>query len=84
MIEQEQPGANRAQYGKEIVRELAARSTREFGNGFSKTNLESLLPGYKLNSSDSLTNSYLSRFDDTLKTCAHLPDAMRVLIWAGA
>jgi predicted nuclease of restriction endonuclease-like (RecB) superfamily len=40
IVEQEQQGANRAQYGKEIVRELAARLTLEFGNGFSKTNLE--------------------------------------------
>ena len=40
IVEEEQQGANRAQYGKEIVRELAARLTREFGSGFSKTNLE--------------------------------------------
>jgi predicted nuclease of restriction endonuclease-like (RecB) superfamily len=40
IVDQEQQGANRAQYGKEIVRELAPRLTREFGDGFSKTNLE--------------------------------------------
>jgi len=40
IFEQEQQGANRAQYGKEIVRELATQLTNEFGSGFSKTNLE--------------------------------------------
>jgi predicted nuclease of restriction endonuclease-like (RecB) superfamily len=40
IVEQEQRGADRAQYGKEIIKELAARLTGEFGNGFSKSNLE--------------------------------------------
>jgi predicted nuclease of restriction endonuclease-like (RecB) superfamily len=40
IFEQEQQGADRAQYGKELVRELATRLTSEFGSGFSKTNLE--------------------------------------------
>jgi hypothetical protein len=40
IFEQEQQGADRAQYGMEIVRELAARLTGEFGSGFSKSNLE--------------------------------------------
>jgi predicted nuclease of restriction endonuclease-like (RecB) superfamily len=40
IVEQEQQGADRAQYGKELVRELATRLTGEFGSGFSKTNLE--------------------------------------------
>jgi len=40
IFEQEQQGADRAQYGKELVRDLAIRLTGEFGSGFSKTNLE--------------------------------------------
>jgi hypothetical protein len=40
IVEQEQQGAERAQYGKEILRELAARLTVEFGKGFSRSNLE--------------------------------------------
>jgi hypothetical protein len=39
-VEQEQQGAERAQYGNEILRELAARLTAEFGKGFSRSNLE--------------------------------------------
>jgi predicted nuclease of restriction endonuclease-like (RecB) superfamily len=40
IFDQEQQGADRAQYGKEIVRELAKRLTGEFGNGFSISNLK--------------------------------------------
>jgi hypothetical protein len=40
IVEQEQRGAERAQYGKEILTELAARLTAEFGKGFSRSNLE--------------------------------------------
>lgn len=39
-MEEEQGGADRAQYGKEVIRELAARLTSGFGSGFSKSNLE--------------------------------------------
>jgi hypothetical protein len=40
IFEQEQQGADRAQYGKEIVRELATRLISESRSGFSKSNLE--------------------------------------------
>jgi len=40
IVEREQGGADRAQYGKEVIKELAERLTSEFGNGFSKSNLE--------------------------------------------
>jgi predicted nuclease of restriction endonuclease-like (RecB) superfamily len=40
IFEQDQQGADRAQYGKELVRDLAARLTGEFGSGFSISNLK--------------------------------------------
>ncbi len=40
IFEQEQQGADRAKYGKELVRELATRLTGEFGSGFSISNLK--------------------------------------------
>lgn len=40
IVEHEQQGEGRADYGKEIVKSLAERLTREFGQGFSKSNLE--------------------------------------------
>jgi hypothetical protein len=40
IVEQEQQGKDRAKYGMELIKELAARLTREFGNGFSTSNLK--------------------------------------------
>lgn len=40
IVEQEQRGKDRAAYGKEVIKALAERLMGEFGNGFSKSNLE--------------------------------------------
>jgi hypothetical protein len=40
IVEYEQRGSLRAEYGERIVRELSHRLTKEFGRGFSKRNLE--------------------------------------------
>jgi predicted nuclease of restriction endonuclease-like (RecB) superfamily len=40
IIEEEQRGDDRAEYGKAIIRTLAERLAGDFGNGFSKSNLE--------------------------------------------
>ena len=46
IFEQEQQGADRAGYGKELLNELAARLTGELGSGFSRTNLASMRQFY--------------------------------------
>ncbi len=40
IVEHEQKGAKRAEYGGELLGELSARLTQEFGKGFSRSNLE--------------------------------------------
>ena len=40
IVEHEQKGAKRAAYGSELLKDLSARLTEEFGKGFSRTNLE--------------------------------------------
>jgi hypothetical protein len=40
IVEHEQRGAKRAKYGTELLKALSARLTREFGKGFSVTNLK--------------------------------------------
>ena len=40
IVEHEQKGAQRAEYGKLVLRTLSERLTAEFGRGFSKSNLE--------------------------------------------
>jgi hypothetical protein len=41
IVEHEQNGAKRAEYGTELLKELSARLTAEFGKGFSERNLRS-------------------------------------------
>lgn len=40
IVEHEQKGAERAEYGELLIRTLATRLTEEFGRGFSKRNLD--------------------------------------------
>jgi hypothetical protein len=40
IIEHEQKGAERAEYGKELLKELSVLLVEEFGGGFSQTNLK--------------------------------------------
>jgi len=40
IVEHEQQGAERAQYGKEVLKILSSRLMEEFGRGFSRSNLE--------------------------------------------
>ena len=40
IVEYEQRGSRRAEYGERIIRELSLRLTEELGRGFSKSNLE--------------------------------------------
>jgi len=40
IVEQEQKGAQRAAYGKELLRDVSGRLTAEFGRGFSVSNLQ--------------------------------------------
>lgn len=40
IVEEEQNGENRAEYGAELIRNLAIKLTEKFGKGFSKRNLD--------------------------------------------
>jgi predicted GNAT family N-acyltransferase len=40
IVENEQKGADKAEYGKEIMKELAKKLSGEFGRGFSHSNLD--------------------------------------------
>jgi hypothetical protein len=54
IVVEEQKGKIRAAYGKEVIRVLAGHLTKEFGNGFSKTNLEYMRRFFLAYSDDSL------------------------------
>jgi hypothetical protein len=42
IVEEEQHGENRAEYGKSVLNELSVRLTERFGQGFSARNLRNM------------------------------------------
>lgn len=42
IVEQEQEGQQKAEYGKELLKHLSEELTKEFGKGYSHRNLEYL------------------------------------------
>ncbi len=48
IVEEEQNGKERAEYGKQILKELSKRLTSEFGKGFSVTNLQQMKGFYNI------------------------------------
>lgn len=62
IVENEQNGKSRAEYGKETLKNLSERLTKDFGKGFSVENLDRMRFFYRTysNSSTVLTNFELS------------------------
>lgn len=62
IVEDEQQGKNRAEYGKETLKKLSVKLTEKYGKGFSVENLDRMRFFYKTyaNSSTVLTNFNLS------------------------
>lgn len=48
IVEEEQNGKERAEYGKQILKELSNRLSTEFGKGFSVTNLQQMKNFYNV------------------------------------
>ncbi|MCL2246646.1 MAG: DUF1016 N-terminal domain-containing protein [Lentimicrobiaceae bacterium] len=46
IVEDEQKGEHRAEYGEQVIRELSEKLTKEFGRGFSFTNLKQMRQFY--------------------------------------
>ena len=46
IVEEEQKGLERAEYGKSIIRQLSERLIKEFGRGYSETNLATIRKFY--------------------------------------
>ena len=59
IVEDEQHGKERAEYGKQILKELSKRITVEFGKGFSVQNLENMRKFYLLYSSEEKSQSLI-------------------------
>ena len=48
IVEEEQEGRNRAEYGKELLKNLSEQLTLEFGRGFSQRNIEQMRKFYQV------------------------------------
>ena len=46
IVEEEQDGNKRAEYGKNLIKMLSEKLTKEFGKGFSETNLKQMKTFY--------------------------------------
>jgi len=46
IVEEEQQGKERAEYGKALIKELSARLTKEYGKGFDESNLRNIRQFY--------------------------------------
>ncbi len=46
LVEEEQNGNERAEYGKELIKGVSEKLTKEFGKGFSSTNLKQMRSFY--------------------------------------
>lgn len=62
LVEEEQHGANRAAYGKQILKELSAYLTKIYGKGFSVTNLKQMRQFYLAYANDQIGQTLSDQF----------------------
>ena len=62
IVEEEQNGENRAQYGKYILKELAEYLKDNFGKGYSVTNLKQMRQFYCVYSQDQIGQTLSDQF----------------------
>lgn len=64
IIEEEQKGNNRADYGKYILKELSLHLCERFGKGFSVTNLKQMRQFYTIYSRDRIGQTLSDQFEN--------------------
>ena len=68
IVEEEQRGHNRADYGKYIIKELSEYLTQQFGKGFSVTNLKQMRQFYQIYESDKIGQTLSDQFPNLPET----------------
>lgn len=63
IVEEEQNGEQRAEYGKSIIKELSKRLTENFGKGFSVENLKLMRRFYTIYSRDQIGQKVSTQFE---------------------
>ena len=72
IVEEEQKGKERAEYGKQIIKELSQKLIREFGKGFSTTNLKQMRQFYLTYSKSQTLSDQFEKFDFQLSWSHYL------------
>ena len=67
IVEEEQKGKERAEYGKQLVENLSKILTREFGKGFSFTNLTQMRNFYLIYSKRSILQTVSEELENNIK-----------------
>ena len=73
IVEEEQSGKERAEYGKEIIKNLSKELTEEFGKGFGERNIRNIRQFYVLFSDYEKWKSLISKL-----TWTHIQKVLRV------
>jgi len=73
IVEEEQSGRERAEYGKEIIKNLSKELTEEFGKGFGERNIRTIRQFYVLFSDYEKWKSLISKL-----TWTHIQKVLRV------
>lgn len=64
IVEEEQHGANRATYGKQVLKELSAYLTKNFGKAYSADNLKLMRRFYIVYSKDQIGETVFPQFEN--------------------
>ena len=68
IVTQEQKGENRAEYGKEVLKQLSDALTKEFGKGYSISNLKMIRQFFIVYSNDKIGQTVFSESQNLPKT----------------
>lgn len=85
IVEEEQNGKDRAEYGKQLLKGLSNQLAKEFGKGFSVENLERMRKFYKIYSNSStLSTNFKSEIYQELSMVSEEPARYKVfkLTWS--
>ena len=82
IVEDEQQGKERAEYGKQVLKELSKRLTTEFGKGFSERNLEQMRQFYLTYSISQKSSAKLQESENEIITISATPLPKFNLSWS--
>jgi predicted nuclease of restriction endonuclease-like (RecB) superfamily len=82
IVEDEQQGQERAEYGKQVLEDLAAKLTKEFGKGFSAVNLRQMRAFYLTYSIQQTSSAELRQIENKTGLIYEKSSLKFVLSWS--